>query len=185
MKFAYADPPYLGQGTRLYGDQPHDVAVYDKIEGHQRLIEQLILEFSDGWALSASSPSLQHLLPLCPEDCRVLAWVKPFASFKPNVGIAYAWEPVIFRGGRKHTREQPTIRDWLACNITLQRGFIGAKPTAFSHWILDVLNVQEGDEVVDLFPGSGGVTHVIENRILRKQPELPLAQHLPSGDQCD
>jgi hypothetical protein len=28
-------------------------------------------------------------------------WVKPFAAFKPNVGLAYTWEPVILRGGRR------------------------------------------------------------------------------------
>lgn len=39
--------------------------------------------------------------------------------------------------------------------ITLKKGLVGAKPEAVCRWILDLLNVQSGDEVVDLFPGTG------------------------------
>ncbi len=35
---------------------------------------------------------------------------------------------------------------------------IGAKPAAFCRWIFDLLGAQPGDELVDLFPGSGGVS---------------------------
>jgi hypothetical protein len=92
---------------------------------------------------------------------RVMSWVKPFASFKPNVGVAFAWEPVIVRGGRRRTRTQPTVRDWCAENITLRRGLTGAKPAGVVRWVLDVLNAEADDEVVDLFPGSGAVTRAI------------------------
>ena len=102
--------------------------MYDSVEGHAALIERLCSEYPDGWAMSLSSPSLRTILPFCPEDARVMAWIKPFAAFKPNVGVAYAWEPVIFRGGRKRTRQQDTVRDWVAENITMMRGFPGAKP---------------------------------------------------------
>lgn len=156
MRFAYADPPYIGQSYRYPEKQEVD---------HALLINRLISEFSDGWALSCSSPTLQYLLSLCPADVRVLAWVKPFAVFRPNVGLAYAWEPVIFRGGRKITRSQPTIRDWVSANITLKKGLVGAKPPAFCTWLLDVLNVQKGDEVVDLYPGTGILTQVLSERI--------------------
>jgi len=165
MRFAYADPPYLGMSVRLYGDLHPEAAIYDTIEGHKALIDRLCSEFADGWVMSLHSPSLHQILPLCPHDCRVSAWVKPFASFKPGVGVAYAWEPVIWRGGRRRTREQPTIRDWCAANCTLQRGFPGAKPVKFIQWVLDILNAQPGDDVIDLFPGSGGVTDVISARI--------------------
>ena len=151
MKFAYADPPYLGQARRHYGPNAHEV-------NHQFLIATLCRQFPDGWALSCSSPSLQALLPLCPPDVRVLAWVKPFASFKPGVGVAYAWEPVIVRGGRRRTRAQRTIRDWLAANPTRRTGIAGAKPEAFCRWLFGVFNAHPGDELVDLFPGSGIVT---------------------------
>lgn len=171
MRFAYADPPYLGCGLSHYGDHP-DAAVYDTLDGHRDLVARLCDDFPDGWAMSLHAPSLKYILPLCPDDCRVMAWVKPFCSFKPGVGVAYAWEPVIVRGGRKRTREQPTVRDWCAVNITLKRGFTGAKPSDFVHWILDVLNAQPGDEVVDLFPGSGAVGLVIRSRIEREPETL-------------
>jgi hypothetical protein len=132
--------------------------VYDTVDGHRALVERLQDEFPDGWALSASSPSLRTILPLCPEHARVMAWVKPFAAFKPNVGVAYAWEPVVFCGGRKRSRKQPTVRDWHSENITMRRGFPGAKPAGFCIWICNVLNVQEDDTIVDLFPGSWAFT---------------------------
>jgi hypothetical protein len=175
MRFAYADPPYFNQGVRLYGDRHPDAAIYDTLDGHRALIERLCAEYPDGWAMSASSPSLRTILPMCPELARVMAWVKPFASFKPGVGVAYAWEPVIVMGGRKRTRDQETVRDWLAANITMQRGFPGAKPLAFAHWIMDVLNVQPGDTMDDLFRGSGACGAIFQARLgARLQKELVL-----------
>lgn len=169
MRFAYADPPYLGQSRKHYGDHPEH-AVYDTTEGHRALIDRLASEFPDGWALSLSTPSLRAILPMCPEDCRVLAWVKPFCAFKAGVTVAYAWEPVIVRGGRKRSREQPTVRDWLAESITLRRGFTGAKPAAVIFWLMEVLGAQPDDEIVDLFPGSGAVGDAI--RAWRSSPNL-------------
>tara|TARA_R110002012_G_C11287066_1_gene571503 strand:- start:29 stop:526 length:498 start_codon:yes stop_codon:yes gene_type:complete len=156
MKFAYADPPYPGC-AHLYPEK--------KEVDHKVLISQLCDEFSDGWALSTSSPALQQVLALCPEDVRVMAWVKPFCSFKPNVNPAYAWEPVLVRGGRRRTREQLTVRDWVSENITLKKGLTGAKPVGFCLWLLDVLNVEIGDELVDLFPGTGIVTEEFNKRM--------------------
>lgn len=149
MRFAYADPPYPGCA--------HFYAENEEID-HAALIVRLCDEFPDGWALSTHSPALRDLLPLCPPDVRVMAWVKPFAVFKPNVNPAYAWEPVLVRGGRKRTRDQETVRDWVAESITLQRGMVGVKPEIFCFWLFSVLNIQDGDEFVDLFPGSGAVT---------------------------
>lgn len=157
MRFAYADPPYLGCG-RLYAEHHPDALDWDDPEIHRRLILRLREEYPDGWVLSASSPSLQTILQFCPADVRIGAWVKPFASFKPNVNPAYAWEPVIFRGGRKHVRQDDTVRDWIAESITLQRGLTGAKPRGFGRWIFALLNAQRGDTFDDLFPGSGAVT---------------------------
>ena len=124
MKIAYADPPYIGQAHRYVEKQEVD---------HHLLIERLCAEFPDGWALSLSSPSLKQILAMCPDDVRVGAWVKPFAVFKPNVNPAYAWEPVIFRGGRHHrSREEATV--------------------------VQLMGLQVGDEFVDLYLGSGAVT---------------------------
>ena len=157
MRFAYADPPYIGQARKHYAADPQCAEV-----DHRELIERLSVEYPDGWALSASSPSLQQILSYCPSDVRVMAWVKPFASFKPNVNPAYAWEPVIVRGGRKRGRGVPTVRDWVSANITLRRGLSGAKPETFSFWLFEVLGMTAGDEFHDLFPGSGAVSQAWE-----------------------
>ncbi len=88
MRIAYADPPYVGQAKKRYGVPEIDVPwLFHQLEGY------------DGWALSASSPYLKYILSLCPDSARVMAWVKPFAIFKPNVNPAYAWEPVIVKLG--------------------------------------------------------------------------------------
>jgi hypothetical protein len=160
MRFAYADPPYPGCAHRY----PEKTEV-----DHAELVARLCDEFPDGWALSTHSPGLRLVLPLCPDDVRVMAWVKPFAVFKPNVNPAYAWEPVIVRGGRKRGREIETARDWVSASITLQRGVVGAKPEAFCFWLFSVLNLHPGDELIDLFPGSGAVSRAWE----RWQHRLP------------
>ena len=66
MRFAYADPPYIGKARKLYN--------CDEID-HKQLIETL--NTFDAWALSCSSPTLKQILVLCPDDVRVMAWVKP------------------------------------------------------------------------------------------------------------
>lgn len=157
LRVAYADPPYLGQAKKHYSADPRCAEV-----DHAELIGRMCEEFPEGWALSLSSPSLWTILPLCPEEVRVMAWVKPFCSYKPNVNPAYAWEPVIVYRGRKRTREQETVRDWITANITLKKGLTGVKPDSFSYWLFEVLGLLPGDEFIDLFPGSGAVSRAWE-----------------------
>ena len=175
MRFAYADPPYLGQGTKLYNDP-----TYDDPEAHRALVDRLCLEYPDGWAMSASSPTLRTILPMCPEDVRVSAWVKPFAVFKPNVNPAYAWEPVIWRGGRtKRSRTEDTVRDYHSEVITLRRGMPGAKPPGFVSWIVGLLgaDVRKGDTITDIFHGSGAMLGVW-------RPDVqPSGDHMPKEQQ--
>src|SRR3990167_9315735 len=148
MKIVFADPPYIGQANRYPEKQEVD---------HQKLI--LELEGYDGWALSCSSPSLKIILPMCPDDVRIGAFVKPFCSFKPNVNPAYAWEPVLFKPARdKHGKNVETVRDWISANIEIRKGLVGAKPIAFCHWMFRILGAEPQDEFVDLFPGTGIVT---------------------------
>ena len=164
MRFAYADPPYIGQAMRHYD--------CDEID-HADLIAKLVSEFPDGWALSASAPTLEQILPLCPKRYRIAVWCKSFCAFKRNVRPAYAWEPVIFWGGRnpmnghralvpERNGKQTTPKDFLVEPITLKKGLCGAKPEKFCRWVLDLLNVQAGDVVVDLFPGTGIMGRVAE-----------------------
>jgi hypothetical protein len=157
MKFAYADPPYFGL-AQYYTDRHPDALEWNRIETHKALIQRLCEEYPDGWALSLHTPSLRDILPLCPGNVRVMAWVKPFCSFKPGVNPAYAWEPVIVFGGRNRGRDLLTVRDWIATSITLQRGFVGAKPEEFCFWVFEILGMEPEDEFEDMFPGSGAVS---------------------------
>ena len=154
MRFAYADPPYPGQARRHYAHDPKCAEV-----DHEDLISSLVRDYPDGWALSTSTPALKDVLSVAPEGVRVGAWVKPFCSFKPGVNPAYAWEPVLYMGGRKRGRSELTVRDWVSCNITLRRGLAGAKPQGFCFWIFALLGAQPGDDLADLYPGTGAVSH--------------------------
>lgn len=174
MRFAYADPPYLGQGSKHYGRNHTQSSIWDSLDTHATLIFSMTRDYPDGWALSTSVPSLRHLLPMCPGGARIGAWVKPFSVFKKGVRPAYAWEPVIFVGGRNKNHPPPpkggkqtTPKDFVICNITLRKGLVGAKPPKVCNWILDLLNVQLGDQVDDLFPGTGAFTEAVQQRLGR------------------
>ena len=120
-RLAYADPPYIGYAH--YYPEKTEV-------DHQELISQL--ETYDAWALSCYSNSLHILLPMCKPDIRIAAWVKPFASFKPNVNPAYCWEPVLYRP-LSRLKNGKITRDWVSASINMGRHMIGVKPTAFCY----------------------------------------------------
>lgn len=176
MRFAYADPPYLGTSAfgaaHHYSDHHEQAADYDRPSAHLALVEQLVDEFPDGWALSLSSPSLRTILPFCPPDVRVCSWVKGWCSWKPGVSPKYAWEPVILRGGA-FPGEHRVVRDWLMCNVSTGQKLPGVKPPAFCRWVFGLLGAGPSDELVDLFPGSGAVSRAWE--AWRMQPSLALA----------
>lgn len=176
MKLAYADPPYLGC-CDLYDHYHPDGKCWDDVATHAALISRLEHEY-DGYVLSASSPSLFDLLPLFETRPRIGPWVKPFAAFKRNVRIAYTWEPVIFRPGRDSSTDgAPVGRDHLAEPITMRKGLTGAKPRAVCDWILVLLGWIPGDEVDDLYPGTGVMGSVVKARLweieeIEGQPQL-------------
>lgn len=154
MKLYIADPPYIGQAKKKYGKDPRCAEV-----DHADLL-RAIHEAGDGWALCAGADlnSMRTIVPLLPDDVRICSWVKPFAAFKPGVTLAYAWEPVFIKPARKRPKEAPTCRDWVAANITMKRGLAGAKPERFCFWLFDALGAEPGDELVDLYPGTGAIT---------------------------
>jgi len=186
MRFALADPPYPGQSKRLYEGHPDYAGEVD----HAELIARLEAEFPDGWVLCTSAAALPEILALCPYErgtiakspgrvnventVRVLAWCKPQAPPYP-VAVQYGWEPVILRGGRQS--KWGRVRDWIVASPEghtfrpLPPGHVrGAKPVAFCNWIFECLGARPGDELVDLFPGSGAVTRAWEAYI--SQPKL-------------
>jgi hypothetical protein len=102
--------------------------------------------------------ALREVLPMCPDDVRVMAWVKPFAAFKRNVSVAYAWEPVIVQACRKPVvNGRVVMRDWISEGITMKRGLTGAKPAKVCWWAFEMLGMEPDDELHDLFPGTGAV----------------------------
>jgi hypothetical protein len=93
-------------------------------------------------------------------------WTKTFAAFKKNVRIAYTWEGVLFVPGRDSSKDgAPVGRDHLSAPITMRKGFTGAKPRVFCDWVLDLLGWIPGDELYDLYPGTGVMGSVIKARL--------------------
>lgn len=186
MRLAIADPPYppmfaerydLADGSarivsrsrsiRYYGGGKHssdhhvDAAEWDDPARHRALLEQLLDEF-DGWAIATTPDGLEAYRPI-PAGARIMAWIKPNARPAQN-RIWSTWEPVItyVPPARRSALANPDlgrVRDTLQAT-TPKSGFVGAKPAAWTRWILDALGYDhETDELVDLFPGSGAVSH--------------------------
>ena len=103
-----------------------------------------------------------------------MAWVKPFAVFKRNVPVAYAWEPVLVQACRKPIvsgRVRP-LRDWYSAPAELVPGFAGAKPEAVCKWLFEVMGCEPDDNLEDLYPGTGAVGRAWDS--WRNQLRLPV-----------
>lgn len=155
MRFAYADPPYPGNSARYYAGHPDYAGEVD----HASLVHRLVNDYPDGWALSTSSAALRHVLALVPAEVRVRigAWTRPPRFGRTRHPVA-AWEPVVFAGGRPLDADE-RLADWLhAAPMRRYPGqVIGTKPPAFCSWLFASLGARRGDELHDLFPGSGAV----------------------------
>lgn len=174
MRFAYADPPYLGCG-KLYADRHPDAMAWNDIETHRRLVDRLCNEYPDGWAMSLSATSLKPLLALCPDDVHVAAWSRPNSQPFYPVRVVKSWEPVIFRGGRKLFGGAAIERDILV-HPFVNQGLIGSKPRKFCRWIFGLLGAARGDVLDDLFPGTQAISAAWADWAGEKSPlpELPL-----------
>ena len=167
LSFAYADPPYLGCGQKLYGKHHPDAKLWDSKQAHIDLLARLDRDF-DGWAYSCLPRDLEWVLPAAP-GARIAAWVKPMCAWKPWQRIGQAWEPVVYRTPRttvKTGEQHLRMRDYLTCSATIKRGLPGAKPDAFARWVLLLLGWKDGDELSDLFPGTGVVTAALDQMVL-------------------
>lgn len=177
MILAIADPPYppfIGSGgrknraSRWYGtgqrsttdrpaDQHPDAHLWDDPATHRALLEQLHATY-DGFAIATSPDGLAAYGTL-PIGTRIMAWVKPNAQ-PGSHRLRSLWEPVILyppKGRRSNRGGVGMAPDVLTANAP--RGFIGAKPPAWTRWVLDALTYDpDNDELVDIFPGSGAVT---------------------------
>lgn len=149
--FAYADPPYPGLSKRYYGREASFAGEVD----HRALLASLTNGQYSGWALSTSARALRELLPLCPPDVRVCAWVKPGGVPRTTFGLHNRWEVLLVVPGR---RLRPGVSDWLFAYPARGWGnLVGRKPVAFCAWLFQCLGMVPGDHLEDLFPGTGAV----------------------------
>lgn len=159
LRLAYADPPYIGLSRRYYGDQPTYAGEVD----HRELLSRLAT--FDGWALSCSSSSVPAIAALLvAEDLpgRLAVWVRQPAPH-PHARIVTGWEGVFYKPARVARDPDATgpltdvfdeIRN-ARPRPTLPGAVIGMKPPAYCVWLFQLLGATPGDELVDLFPGSG------------------------------
>lgn len=194
MRLAIADPPYpplfgerfdtaggeprltmRSRARRWYGDGTRgrtdsapadfhpDAGKWDDLKEHRRLIEHLMAEY-DGWAIATTPDGLGAYQPL-PVSAHVAAWVRP-NGMPGGRRIISRWEPVIvFVPEARRGREQLRVSDVLVAAAP-RKGFAGAKPPEWTRWVLDMLGYAPGeDELIDIFPGSGGVTHAADGML--------------------
>ena len=153
----------LTDAARHYASQHPDAADYDDPAVHLALLSGLLREY-DGFVLATTTPGLRLYLPHTPADVRTGTWVKPAAGNHRQVRVSYAHEHVLFRtprrGGIAHNRRADVL---IAQTVVRNRGTVGAKPPAWTRWVLDLLGYRPGvDTVTDLFPGSGLVQEAID-----------------------
>lgn len=190
MKFAYADPPYLGRGEYYRAHHP-DAMAWNKPSKHRELIERLQAEYQDGWVMSLSERNLRVILPMCPREARVAAWITDRPRYAGKaVPVRRHFEPVIFLGGRPYSDTGNRTADFVITkqeplpagqpryamvkeDIRAGKIFVGRKPAAFCHWVLDLLGAVSSDTIDDLFPGTGAFSAAIEQR--KAAPKLSFA----------
>lgn len=183
MRLCIADPPYppirgahprndKPRASFWYGDDTsardpknhkadwHEGASeWDDPARHRLLMEQLEREF-DGWAIATAHDGIPAYGVL-PRGVRIMVWHKTNAPGSAS-RIRNVWEPVIIRppstrlSSRLMGGQVPDVLTAAAPRL----GFAGAKPAAWTRWVLDALGYDpDEDELVDMFPGSGAVAN--------------------------
>ncbi len=176
IKLAIADPPYLGRANRWYGDGCGDgygvgradshpeAKKWDDPKSHVQLVHDLNDNY-DSWAIAMTVHSLSTYLSVIDTDSRngirVMSWIKPNAVTSGS-RVTNSWEPVIVKIAkeRRGWKNGVHVKDYLSA-APMKSGFVGAKPEAWTHWVLDAMGYIEGDEVTDIFAGSGAVTRAL------------------------
>lgn len=188
MRFAYADPPYLGR-AEYYRAHHEEAMLWDDPETHRSLIARLQAEYADGWVMSLSERSLRTILPMCPVEARTAAWISERPRYAGKaMAVRRHFEPVIFCGGREGpnraadfcvTAQEPLppgSSRYTMDKSAIRSGevFVGRKPAAFCRWVLALLGFEAGDDIVDLFPGTGVMGRVVESMRGTGHSTLPL-----------
>lgn len=156
---------YTG-GTPRKADVHGDAHLWDTPERHSDMVRTLEREY-DGWAVAMNPGNLAQYLAWVTKPVRICVWVKPNAMPNNSRPIR-SWEPVLLHvpDGRRKANGRPPFRDYLIANAG-GGGFAGAKPSAWTRWVLDMLGYDpETDTVDDLFHGSGAVSAEIAQTVL-------------------
>jgi len=179
MRFAYADPPYPGNAAIYRGHRDYAGEV-----DHDELLSRLPAYDGWALSTSARAlPGVLALAVARSLPVRVAVWTRSPRPHK-TTRVVNAWEPVIYSGGRRSrgaesngegTRGRGGTTSMgvsVACvdattdvlsGVTPRRRsthpgwLVGSKPPRFCAWVFDLLGagVHPGDELDDLYPGSG------------------------------
>lgn len=179
MRLAIADPPYLGRAALWYGGKGRgkqgtggraagrgqldaefhpDAHLWDDPDQHIDLMARMESDF-DGWAMAASGKSLGALYPCIDQlGAKVAIWHVTNA-IPDGARVRNVWEAVVYRvpTTRRAVGTGYRVPDLMSAPHPMS-GFVGSKPPEWTRWVLDLLGFQPGDEVDDLFPGSGAVS---------------------------
>lgn len=85
----------------------------------------------------------RRVLEACATDVDLVAATRSVATRDTSAGGGRRIDSLVYR---------PGVR------LTDPGRVVGAKPPPFARWIFDLLGAAPGDELTDLFPGSGGIT---------------------------
>lgn len=168
--FIYADPPYAG--CRFKYARQNNSRQWGK-SARADFLRELIarmdwLRAPEGiCGVSMSTGEALKLGYLFPSNARQVAWVKPFAVFRPHVWPAYAWEPVVLWGkfpGRAEQLQSKTPPDWFSCSprVPSKGGHETPKPVEFATWILNQMAGPKRGRFLELFSGTGTVSREAE-----------------------
>ena len=185
MKLAIADPPYppnllaAGHGVqtradRWYGGNDNrtgkdyrtadihpGAAEWNDPAKHRALL--LELQEYDGWALATTPDAVAAIYPPIPVGTRIMVWHKP-NSLPTGHRVGSNWEAVLLFAPitRRSSRGRGQVSDVLRASPP-NNGFAGAKPAAWTRWVLDAMGYdQDEDTVTDVFTGSGAVARHIQ-----------------------
>jgi hypothetical protein len=137
LRVCIADPPYPGKAARYYRNEPTYAGEVDY----------------DGYALATSAEACRWLWPLCSDEVRQATWSKPIGTPEATLGMHNLHEVVLVKQAR---RLRGGIPDALVAQPARFGGHLpGRKPLAWIAWVFRMLGMQPGDQLVDLFPGTG------------------------------
>lgn len=143
----------------------------DDVLTPEAVVAKLNDEF-DAWAMILKVSDLRAVLPYCPSNVRVGAWIR---TVEPGTTLANkraSWEPVIFmtRGIRKLS---PGRKPWLDHHVepyAPEKRIKGSRPPGVYAWIFEGLELKQRDSFVHLFQKDDRMTAAWKQWQVRNNP---------------